>query len=397
MPPHWNAAVDTLAENLRWLLTQRGLAVMKARTEYLIQHSLTSSDVDDATRTLVAILSEAEPVFWPRQFCDVVEQSFSTMPTSWRMTDPMLFTTHGFMHFEQPISLVSSHPDADVCMGSQDAVTALAWRKLPGTVFVDFCAWVQPGDRSIMEVFPAGWLHPRISESVRQRLGRLIKKAHDREQQESHPLLPDRGVFAERLIDVISDELDHGDQEPYRQLLMEAHRDAGVLRSGGVPWFITTWRSGQTVDQTMAANNAAFVDEAQSCSYCSMAYLRLMATSLNFLSTKVFVSVPSQTDRTVLRRLARNNAHRPQWNSVNVVSMRRIERATHKSDEEHAPVNWSCHWIVGGASGGFWRHQPIKNAEGQWTYYWRWIYPYVKGDLSKPLKPVTKKVFDVVR
>jgi len=382
MPPPWNIAVDTLAEDLRWLLSHKGSEVLRARTAYLVYHNLARTDdseygdldADAARAKLVAILSDAEPIFWPKRFCDIVQKSFVTLPLSWRLTDPMLFTTHGFMHFEQPISISPAHPEDSECSGFDTTITAVAWRKERGTLFVDMCAWVIPSYSSITAVFTAEWMGQHVSEQTSRRMNRTIKKWM--------PLI---------------DSVEPTDAEGvlYRSMIREAAQEASVLRPGGVPWQVTPWRSGQTIQQTYEAITTQ--TRGSSCVYCDQAYLRLWATALNFLSTRVFVSVPSQTDRAVLRRLARNNARKPQWDAVNVITLRRAERVKHASDEEEVHREWSCHWLVGAANGGFWRNQAVKNDEGQWTHSWRWIMPYVKGNLDKPFKPPGKRVFDVNR
>lgn len=411
MAPRWNVAVDTLAENLRWLLSQKGIDILRARSDYLTDRKLAATDgvdvikADDARSLLVSILSEAEPVYWPAAFCTILEQSYGTLPMSWRLTDPMLFTQRGFIHLEQPISLKHSHPPDDACMGTEDRVTSLSWRKSRNTTFIDLCAWVQPGEQSIMEVFPPTWMTSRLSKQTYNRLDRLIRKTQEEEETKNREAVqrlaeqfgstPEVIDGAETLLRSATNE--DVEQEAYRQMMLTAHRETSVIRPGGIPWLITPWRSGQTIAQTMEKNALAYSDPSNACPYCTEGYLKLFGAALNFLSTKVFVSVPSHTDRAVLRRLARGNAKKPQWDTVNVVTLRKPERVKHASDEEEVHREWSCHWLVGSANGGFWRHQPMKNEEGQWIKQWRWISAYVKGDMSKPFKPPSKRVFTVER
>jgi hypothetical protein len=178
---------------------------------------------------------------------------------------------------------------------------------------------------------------------------------------------------------------------------MDALREVGAIRPGGIPWLISPWRSGQTIEQTTAAHMDAMTAPENACPYCQQGDLRLFGAALNFLASKVFVTVPSHTDRAVLRRAARSQALKPQWDHTNVVTLRKAERIKHESDEEETQREWSCHWLVGAGTGGFWRRQPVKNDLGQWVHEWRWIRPYIKGDLDKPFKSPSKRVYNVAR
>lgn len=368
----YSVAVETLSENLRWILSQRGLDVLLARSEYLEGHRLTRTNADDARVAIVAALTSAEPVFWPKPFCSIIEESFGVLPDSWRLTDPMLFTQQGFMHFEKPILLRSSHPQDDPCPAADDEVAGLTWRRVTGTLFVELVVWVRPCPRSIFNVFPIEWLRERVTLGTL----RALKRATARLRAQSGP----------------ADADEEGDSVSI-DALERSFVEAGLARAGGLPWMISPWRSGQTIEQTVMTYRQALTDDSAACHFCLRGYLNLFGACLNFLSTKVFVSVPSHTDRTTLRRAGRHQPTKPQWDTVNVVTLRRAERVKHESDEEHVDVDWSCHWMVS----PHWRKQPVKNDAGEWTYEWRYIMPYIKGALDKPFKAPGKRVFDVAR
>lgn len=82
--------------------------------------------------------------------------------------------------------------------------------------------------------------------------------------------------------------------------------------------------------------------------------------------------------------------------AIRVIHLRKTEHAkTKDSGDDSKLIEWSCRWLVGAGTGGFWRNQACgpKMADRRLTY----ILPYMKGPDDKPLKEPAKIIFDVRR
>ncbi len=127
--------------------------------------------------------------------------------------------------------------------------------------------------------------------------------------------------------------------------------------------------------------------------YDGTAESRVFASCIAFLNQRVLVSPRQEIDRSARRRMAADKApHEP---LVRVVALRRaFDRLSGADKQSGDPVEWSCHWMVGARTGGFWRQQWMP-ATG--THEARFILPHVKGNLDKPFKPPTRVAFSVHR
>lgn len=96
-----------------------------------------------------------------------------------------------------------------------------------------------------------------------------------------------------------------------------------------------------------------------------------------------------------LPRAHRRRAERTGLQSdVVVLRLRKTKHAKHDSEEEAGAVEWSCRWIVGGGTGGFWRDQwyPKEKVHKQ-----IWIMPFVKGPEDKPLVIKPLRAYELIR
>jgi hypothetical protein len=76
--------------------------------------------------------------------------------------------------------------------------------------------------------------------------------------------------------------------------------------------------------------------------------------------------------------------------TCSVVQMRRLDRRHVNAAEHEAAVEWQCQWLVR----GHWRQQFYRSAN---RHVPRWIAPYMKGPLDKPMKAPKPTVFSVNR
>lgn len=115
--------------------------------------------------------------------------------------------------------------------------------------------------------------------------------------------------------------------------------------------------------------------------------LRLLGALFEFQNQRILISEPKPAERATRRRFERS--HPPLSPVVRVIQLRKREHANNGNDE-YAPREWSCQWIVR----GHWRQQFYP---GDGSHRPKWILPYVKGDPSKPLRPPRATIFAVTR
>lgn len=116
---------------------------------------------------------------------------------------------------------------------------------------------------------------------------------------------------------------------------------------------------------------------------------RLLIASWLFIQQQITVATVEHVDRATAKRAMRAGIA-PE---VRVIRLRRMYNSSKdvgKDDSEHHAVDWQYQWIVR----GHWRNQPYPSLH---TVKPIWIAPVVKGPKNKPLKPVSEKVFAVVR
>lgn len=102
---------------------------------------------------------------------------------------------------------------------------------------------------------------------------------------------------------------------------------------------------------------------------------RVLASLQAMLTQRIAVPRTVRLDRAARRRLQRLGATGP-LPPMQVIDLRRI--ASRDTDGEPSSVNWTRQWIVG----GHWRSQFMP---GTGTHEPRWIAPFRKGPVNKPL------------
>jgi hypothetical protein len=76
--------------------------------------------------------------------------------------------------------------------------------------------------------------------------------------------------------------------------------------------------------------------------------------------------------------------------TCSVVQMRRLDRRHVNAAESEAAVDWQCQWLVR----GHWRQQFYPSAN---RHVPRWVAPYIKGPVDKPMRTPKPTVFVVRR
>lgn len=356
MASRYSEALDVLHDMVRWILSDMGHSVISARGAYLMDNTYNALAIEEAELAILGTLNQAEPVYWESPYCQIVEKSAPQLPDSWRLTDPFLFTRSGFIWFGRAIQMPDGHDKGGCNRG--EAITAISWQKRPKSIFIDVVFYIRPSEETIIRIFGDG---------VRE------------EHLTGHELAIHKQL---------SDDL--ADSRKRARTIQELVRKLDLRRYGGIPWVVMPWRSGETIRQLYDSTVPAAELDEDACVECNMIYMRTFGAALNFLNSKVMVSHRETPDRQTLKRVA----SKPEWNEINVVSLRRTEQTKHKSDVESTEVDWSCHWLVGAKDGGFWRHQYMPRTK---TKEWRWIGQFIKGNLDKPFKPPSKRGYVVTR
>jgi len=83
----------------------------------------------------------------------------------------------------------------------------------------------------------------------------------------------------------------------------------------------------------------------------------------------------------------RARAHKARLHAADEVTVVTLRRRSQVADPDHRQVDWSCRWVVGGASGGHWHRYRVGPGRGEVRR--RWVMPYLKGPADKPLKTGT--------
>lgn len=122
---------------------------------------------------------------------------------------------------------------------------------------------------------------------------------------------------------------------------------------------------------------------------------RFILAGLSWLRQRVVVETKGHIERHRRKELARRTGN--QGTLVKVVQLRHAEhkKSVVETDEERAHREWSCRWMVGLDTNGFWRNQACGT--GMKNRRLTYIAPYMKGPDDKPLKQTQPKVYVVNR
>jgi hypothetical protein len=270
-----------------------------------------------------------EPFWWSPQICRLIEATYSSMP-SYELARENLPAPGGFFWFATPI---------DVTGGAR--LKAIAWA----------------------QVLPDG--EPNENGGIRAKA--VSARANT---------LQDASSICAAFFETTG-ELRTVSNDPQRQ-------------RWETPMASIFWSFGKSYQEQQARD--LVTGDAPKGEYDGTAESRVFASAIAFLNQKILVSPRQEIDRSARRRLAANKVpHEP---LVRVVALRRaFERLSGADKQSGDPVEWSCHWMVGARTGGFWRQQYM----GDGRHEPRFIVPFVKGDLDKPFKPPTKVAFSVHR
>jgi hypothetical protein len=349
-------ALDLLNDTVDWTTSKGGLLFLTARSHWFSSISELFS-VDECQRLLIRTLVRAEPFYWDAPLVDVLDYASKSTPLEWRLTDPFLPASNGFMYLANPIQFGEDHGKFS-CEVARE-MTGFAWRKRD--LWVDLVFFANPT--------PTGYLH----------LTKLTAEA-----------------TGERVPPYFY-ELEQKDLLKLGQHCVDELRKRRALNRAGQPWIIASWKLGQTIRQTLDSMYEQFngFPDFQNkmegyCEECSSAYWRVFAAALQFMNQKITIPVHTRADRGTLRRIK----DKPEWKAVQVIQLRRVQSQKHPSDIESQAVDWRGYWLVGSHEGGFWRKQYMP-ATG--THQPRWIMSYMKGNFNGVFIPPKKRHFVVNR
>jgi hypothetical protein len=159
-------------------------------------------------------------------------------------------------------------------------------------------------------------------------------------------------------------------------------------------WSYFTLRPGNTVGQRIEKFEREMRERDPSGQYVDMPgrmanrlhEIRWMYSALQLMSQRLSTTIRVPTDRHVRRRAEREQQTAPPF--INVVTLRRLHHHAIRSGQDKTTdvIEWKWSWIVR----GFWRMQYYPS---QGVHKPKWIDTYLKGDLTKPLKPSGLKLF----
>lgn len=167
-----------------------------------------------------------------------------------------------------------------------------------------------------------------------------------------------------------------------------------ALNVGLTPTHIFTWRNDETLSQMVARTRQSsigyggggskippsdlFVDAAESIG-------RFVLAGLTWMRQKVVIQTEGNIERHRRKELERKTGSKIR--SVQLVQLRRAEHVPkdrEETDEEKAHREWSCRWMVGLGTNGFWRQQAC--GAGMKERRLTFIAPFMKGPANKPLR-----------
>ena len=112
--------------------------------------------------------------------------------------------------------------------------------------------------------------------------------------------------------------------------------------------------------------------------------MRWIFSAFYLMAQKLAVSVKHETDRHTRRRNERDKT--PVTPFIKVITLRRLEEDKKRQGANRGEIEWNWCWAVR----GHWRNQYYPSTDEHKPVF---VESYVKGDMSKPLKPEGVRVF----
>lgn len=176
-----------------------------------------------------------------------------------------------------------------------------------------------------------------------------------------------------------------------------------VERSAGQALFPTAkfyWIEGETLAHMLQRNAQEFQERplvgqltAEENLLAIEQVARFFIAGCVWIQQTILVQSKGTIERHARKRMDKAQVFTRPLSDVQIIQLRRRESVTPAKTDGSKPVEWSCRWIVGGAT-GFWRNQyyPSKG-----RYELKYIAPFMKGPADKPLKIPQHRVYAVSR
>lgn len=190
---------------------------------------------------------------------------------------------------------------------------------------------------------------------------------------------------------------EHGDEEvPFDVMFTTYVRTRSGLLAPSCGW---KWKSGETIDELLASTRedymkrlAPFDEGSWTATKTVEAVHRVSQTwiaAMTWMHQEILDDSPQRFRRTVAGE-TRSERKKAERFEVRIVQLRK-KQIKHDETVHHSDRNYSCQWVVS----GHWRNQPHGPSRSLRKLVY--VNPYIKGPEDKPLKPVSQKVYAVMR
>lgn len=173
----------------------------------------------------------------------------------------------------------------------------------------------------------------------------------------------------------------------YYFLVMQAFADLVKGKVGFTPWAYLVLRPGDRVLDKIRGFESTSCDQGAYVPGREMEVLhevRWVYAALHLMSQRLAHHSEHRVS-SLVRSMSRRRGL-PICLSIRVVSLRRLEEESLASGSGPGR-EYTCSWVVR----GHWRLQPYKT---QGDYKWKFIEAYVKGPADKPLKPISRTLYE---
>jgi hypothetical protein len=327
---------------------------LEKRKEWLDYANSTNfqGDLANSAQVYREVLQKADTYVMNRKFCELVDLARRTVPDDLAFENDWLPTPSGWLWCVTPFEV----PELDKAMElvgerRKVGVSAIGWDRLTPR---------QIEQRNLM-----------VDEALKSD---KVREANDNPQNRLYlrHLKPGAAQFS-----VFVD---------YDQL--------GGRRRGFSMWSYFVLNPGDEVGTRIELFEETAKDSQDAGTYggdkrvTSMLHeCRWIYTALHLMSQRLTTKVHRDATRGTRKRFERDQT--PIAPEYRIVTLRRMEEEREKVPQEKQTVEWQWSWRVT----GFWRNQwyPVEQEHKR-----IWIEEYIKGDLTKPLKP-TKTLYRVAK